>query len=152
MLIRLLATQTNTRRGVVSRVPGSNSRPTCRGHQERRLGGVTQDRPAAAVALGRQEPRVVAERRRGEQEDEVGLVTRPHAAVRRDELPLRTVPIAAGLEFLPAGPQPQDRHLVLGQGAGLVGAYDRRTAQRLDGGEALDQRIAAGHALHAHGQ
>jgi hypothetical protein len=37
-----------------------------------------------------------------------------------------------------------DRHLVAGQGAGLVRADDRRRAERLDGGQAADEGAACG--------
>ena len=43
----------------------------------------------------------------------------------------------------------RDRHLVLGQRAGLVGADDRGAAERLDRGQAADQRVALDHPLHA---
>jgi hypothetical protein len=40
-------------------------------------------------------------------------------------------------------------HFADGQSAGLVGADDRRRAERLDGGKFAHQRAAAGHAQHA---
>ncbi len=44
------------------------------------------------------------------------------------------------------------RHLVPGQGPGLVGADDGNRAEGLDGGEAADQRPHPGHPLHADGE
>ena len=43
-------------------------------------------------------------------------------------------------------------HLVLGQGAGLVRADDLGAAQRFDGGQFADDRIALGHIGHADGK
>ena len=41
---------------------------------------------------------------------------------------------------------PADRHLVGGESACLVRAYDRGAAKSLDGGEAADNGILASHA------
>ena len=46
-------------------------------------------------------------------------------------------------------PDPGDLHAVLGEGAGLVGADDRRRAQRLDRAEPLDERAPPGQHPHA---
>ena len=45
-----------------------------------------------------------------------------------------------------------DRHLVLSERAGLVGADDLGAAQRLHGGELADDRVLLAHLGHAHGQ
>jgi len=65
---------------------------------------------------------------------------------------LRVVSVPAGDELPAARPQAEHRHLVLGEGAGLVRADDRGAAQRLHRREALHQCVAGGHALDAHGQ
>ena len=48
--------------------------------------------------------------------------------------------------------EPADRHSVLGQGPGLVGADHRGRAQRLDRGEVLDQDVLSRQALARHGK
>ena len=44
------------------------------------------------------------------------------------------------------------RHLVAGQGSGLIAADHGDGAQGLDGGQAAHDGIALGHALHPDGQ
>ena len=77
------------------------------------------------------------------------LVARGIDALAPDpELAGRGVPAAGDLDA--PGPELErtDGHLVLGQGAGLVGADDGGRAQGLDGGQPADQDAHAGHALH----
>ncbi len=65
---------------------------------------------------------------------------------------LRGVADAGQGEKPAAGVEPLHGHLVLGQGAGLVGADHRGAAQGLDRREFADQRVAGDHAVHAQGQ
>ena len=64
----------------------------------------------------------------------------------------RRVPGTVDLEAHPGARHFAHRHLVLGEGAGLVGADHRRAAERLDRREPLDESVAAGHPLGAHRQ
>ena len=45
-----------------------------------------------------------------------------------------------------------DGHLVLGEGAGLIGADDARGAKGLDGAQLLHEGVALAHALDGHGE
>ncbi len=72
---------------------------------------------------------------------------RAAAAVRRPQQARRRWRAVAARARPPRRPH---GHLALGQRAGLVGADDVGRAERLDGGQALDQRAAARHAPDAH--
>src|SRR3989337_1891592 len=69
-----------------------------------------------------------------------------------DDLAAGLVAAAAYVVQAGAGVEAYGHHLVLGQGAGLVGADEAGTAQGLDGGELADEGVAARHALHADGE
>ena len=66
-----------------------------------------------------------------------------------EQLTLRPVAAAGDVDLARGGDDLLDRHLVLGQRAGLVRADHRRRAQRLDRRQLLDDRPLARHALHA---
>ena len=61
------------------------------------------------------------------------------------DLPVGSVAGAGHLEGPRRRPQPPDRHLVLGERAGLVGADDGGAAEGLHGRQPADDRPAAGH-------
>ena len=107
------------------------------GAQERDL-----HRIAAAAVLCAIQMRVVAEHRDAQQES--GL-----AVIGEVELPGALARGRLDLDFTRRRAQATHGHPVLGQGSGLVGQDDRRGAQRLDRGQALDQRVLPGHAPHA---
>jgi hypothetical protein len=118
--------------------------------EERRLGRIALHRPAAVVAP---QDGVAGEAAAAQHRAHLGP-QRPaldRAAVDRD-LPGGLVAGAADRRLTGAGDDAQDRHLVAGQGAGLVGSDDRRRAERLDGRQALHDRAAAGHPLDADGE
>ena len=119
------------------------------GDDQGRFRGVPEDDGATVDAV---DPRVAAQGADPEGQSEV-LVARGIDALASDpELAGRGVPAAGDLD--PPGPELErtDRHLVLGQGAGLVGADHRGRAQGLHGGQPADQDAHAGHPLHPQGQ
>src|ERR1043166_5268641 len=79
----------------------------------------------------------------------VGGVGRIEHLAAHAEAALRAEALAAPREALAADPALHHRHLVLGEGAGLVGADHRGAAQGLDGGELADERMALDHRAHA---
>jgi len=118
----------------------------CR-HQQRRLGRVAGDLPAAAFVA----QRGVVAQGAGDQAfaHRAGDCRRhfvvPDGAVGRVALALHRIAFAAA-------PQDAHRHGVLGQRAGLVGADHRRAAQRLDRRQVADDGAASRHAGDADGQ
>ncbi len=68
------------------------------------------------------------------------------------EIALGIVARAGDFSNFAIHPQTGDSHHILGQGAGLVRADDRGRTERLDGGQAADQRIAVDHLAHAQRQ
>ncbi len=119
-----------------------------RGDDERALGRVAVDAPGASILA---QHGVVAEQAGAQQLVERRRQHRQRLAGARD-LALRRIAHAADLGVDAAGPQPLHGHLVARQGAGLVRADHRRAAQRLDGRQVADDRVAPGHAVHADGQ
>ena len=67
--------------------------------------------------------------------------------------PTPTGLILGGIRFhdLPVEPHVGDRHAVLGQGSGFVGANGRSRPQGLDSFQVLDQTVLASHALGRQG-
>ena len=80
-----------------------------------------------------------------------GVAIAQRASVDHD-VALGPVARAGHLGLAGSGDHGGHRHLVAGEGAGLVGADDRRRSQRLDGGQLLDDGALAGHALDAQRQ
>ena len=105
--------------------------------QQRRLRRVAEQRQLAVGRRARRRRRCTAARPDGEQAVTAGRV--PH---RRYRAP-RSSGVGAG------DVDDGDGHPVLGQRAGLVRADDRHRAERLDGGELADERVAAQHPLRA---
>ena len=71
---------------------------------------------------------------------------------RRRQLAAGVVAHARHVVGLPVAPDVRGGHLAGRERAGLVGADDGRRAERLDGAQALDQRVRGGHPLHPDGQ
>ncbi len=70
----------------------------------------------------------------------------------RSDLAVTAITLAADRKPLATEIKLAGRHLVEGQGAGLVGTDHRRAAQGFDGGQFLDDGVALGHAVHTQGQ
>ncbi len=119
-------------------------------HAQRGLGLIAQARPVRMVGRGRIEAGVVAQQGGRQQLFELGA----HAGLvwRRGEPAVRLIAHAGDGHPLPGDPHFSDRHLVLGQGAALVGRQHRDRAQRLDHGQLLDQHATLRQALHGNGQ
>ena len=120
-----------------------------RGDQQTAFGGVADHAPAV-VLFGRQDLGVVAERHGAQQglEPAVCLGLR-QCRVADHEVAHGRVAGARDLDVVAVGPDRLERHLGLGEGAGLVGGDHVSGAESLDAGEVLDERLGLGHALHA---
>ena len=71
-----------------------------------------------------------------------------HWLIIYQELALRNITRSRYTDILSIHPQTCDRHLVLGQGAGLIGTdYGGRT-QRLNGSKPADEGVASDHLTH----
>jgi hypothetical protein len=120
-----------------------------RRHHQRDLGGIADRLPARGQVARPAQGGVVAQRRRLDQRPHLGRHRRHHRAVGL-ELAARFVAGPGQREAAAVGQGQRDhRHLVLGEGPGLVGADDRRRAQGLDRRQPPDHRAAARHALDA---
>ena len=124
-----------------------------RHHQQRRLRRIAENRPAGRFVslrrIGRQQPRIIAECARPQQQRHI-IIWRyreqtPISAERAD----RRVAAAFHFNLAAACPKVAHRHRILGERAGLVGANDPGASQRLNGGKPLDQGVPLRHALHA---
>jgi hypothetical protein len=117
------------------------------GHQEGGLGGIALHGPFPAVLA---QHRVVGEAPAGQHEPDLvghgGVAIAQRASVDHD-VALRSVARPRHLGHAGPGDHRGHRHLVAGQGAGLVRADDRCRSQRLDRGQLLDDGALAGHAL-----
>ena len=123
---------------------------TLRGHDEERALGRVADNPGAALA--RVEDGVVAGRR-GTQETEQRLVGhRRYLGVVAEEDTVGRVSLARHAEHAFGGNHLARRHLTDGESPGLVGADHLRTAERLDRGQASDERVTSHHARDAERQ
>ena len=107
---------------------------------ERALGRLADQGPAAVI--GANDLGVVAEVGNGQKRGEV-------APTRRRDLAGRVVAQARDLVARDGRHHRSDGHLVLREGAGLVGAHRRHRAERLDGGKLPRDGIPARHLLHA---
>ena len=116
------------------------------GHNQRALRGIALDVPAA-LGLDPCDVGVGGERARA-QELSQRLVRRGGAAVRQ-ELAAGFVARAGYVPRAPRNAEFADRHLVFGQGPGLVRADHGCAAQRLHGRQPPHQRMAFDHALDA---
>ena len=114
---------------------------------ERALGRVAFDLPDPILAA---EFRVIAERRDAPQEFENGVLADRRALL--EHFALACVALAGDLERFVGGYGRGDHHFHQRQGPGLVGAYPRHGAERLDRRQAAHDRVAARHALHANGK
>ena len=113
---------------------------------QRALGRVAVDPPFIAASA---EDRVAAQHRAAKHlAQQVHLRTIDLVAVPQERA-ARSIALARDFdEVLPSG-DGLHHHLVTGQGAGLVGADDADRAQRFDGGQSADDRVAPCHSLHA---
>ena len=122
-----------------------------RGHDQRALGGITIELPAClpAVALLLQ---MGITRQRGGLQQPMHQRALRRVVVRHPKLAIRGVAAARDLGDRAIGPDRAQRHLVAGQGTGLIGADHRGTAEGLDRRQPTHQGMALDHALHADGQ
>jgi hypothetical protein len=120
------------------------------GDEEGGLGGVALDLDLVPA----EDPGVVAEGAAAEREGEggLGIDSGVGAFEGAGDRAGGVVADAGEGEGAVEGPEPGDGHLVLGEGAGLVGADDSGAAEGLDRGEAADQGAAAGHGGDADGE
>jgi len=116
-------------------------------HQEGGLGGIALHGPFPAVLA---QHGVVGEAPAGQNEPHLvgdgGVAIARRASIDHN-VALRSVARAGHLGLAGSGDHRGHRHLVAGEGAGLVRADDRRRSERLDGGQLLDDGVLAGHAL-----
>ena len=113
------------------------------GDEERRFGRITVDRPAPGRLLVQR--RVVGEAAGGRTGATSSSTCR--SVTRLDRRPRRARPAGMPTPVISTAPvggdDLDDRHLVAGQGAGLVGADHRRRPERLDRRQPLDDRPLA---------
>ena len=122
------------------------------GDEQAGLGRVAEDGEPATLLLGGNETGVGAERAADDEQTEVVVILGEHGLLADVDLALGRVADACDLVLVARGPEVVDRHLVLGEGAGLVGADDARRTEGLDRGELLHEGVALGHALDGHGE
>ena len=121
------------------------------GHQEGGLGGVALDRPLVALlAQGGVVGQAASAQHQGGLAPAEAVLLQPLPGILH--LPLGAVADPGHGDLAGGGDHAPDRHLASGEGAGLVGADDRRRAEGLDRGELLDDGVVRGHPLHAQGQ
>ncbi len=138
---------TSPRRGRSRRAIGGVDAGLGRDHHEGRLGRVADDAGAVVGVAG---DGVGAEGRR--QQGPLGHGGGHGAAVGVGDLAVGGVALAAHRPDRPAPDDLPGRHLVQGEGAGLVRADHRRGAQRLDRVEPLHDGVLLGHPGDADGE
>ena len=116
-------------------------------YDQRSLGRVPLDRPAPLL-LGY--GRVVAERAGPQALEECAVRPGCNPQPALAHLSFGCVSDAGELVAAPARKYFLHRHLVLGERPGLVGAYDRRRSQRLDGGQLAYDRAPLRHPRDAY--
>ena len=121
-----------------------------RGDEQGTFGRVADDAPGA-VDVGEQG--VVAGGTGDERGPQRGTgVGGDRCTIQVEDRAVGVVARARDLEPGVGGPQGADRHLVLGEGPGLVRAHHRRAAQGLDRGQPSDHGAPSSHAVHADGE
>ena len=118
-------------------------------HQQRALGGVAHHRPQAVFLV---QAGIVAQHTGAHGQGQCRVVRDVDDAAIDAAVAHRGVAHAAHVEHMARAHHALHGHLVACQRAGLVGADHRDRAQRLDGGQAADDGVAPGHALHAQRQ
>jgi len=121
-------------------------------HEQACLGRIAEDGVATALALGGQETCVRAEGTGGDQKRQVGVPLDVDGLPIQANLALGRIANARYIVFVAGGPEVIDGHLVLREGARLVGADDARRTERLDRGQLLHEGVALAHALDGHGK
>ena len=121
-------------------------------HEQTCLGGIAQNGVAAVFLLGSDKAGIGAQRTALHQKAELVVIgSQPLLAIGLD-IAYGRVTDSRDLVLALNGPQVIDSHLVLGEGAGLIGADNARRAQSLNGAELLHQGVALAHALNGHGE
>jgi len=113
--------------------------------QERSLGRVALHLPEAVLV---NQPRIVAQKSSTQALVQGDRPVNPRRGALAD-LARRLVSGPARLVMQPACRDLLYGHLVLGEGAGLVGTDDRHAAQGFHGGKPADDGVSPGHARHA---
>ena len=123
-----------------------------RADEQTGFGRVAEDGVAAALLVRLYETCVGAKGTTGDEQAKLLVVGRLPLVLAAEDLALGGIANAGDLVLAVAGPQVVDGHLVLGEGAGLIGADDARGAKCLDGAQLLHEGIALAHALDGHGE
>src|SRR5690606_30972142 len=114
-----------------------------RGDEERGLGGIAARDPCAVLLL---DAGAVGERRGAERGEEERVVVGGEDAAILADLAFGRVPGAGEADLAAIEPEHGGGLFARRESAGLVGADGGDGAERLDGGQAADERVAAGHA------
>ena len=121
--------------------------------EQRGLRGITQRAPARFFGSRRHKLRVVAQRTCFENEAQCGVTRWREVTSVAQQRAFRRVARTGDFNLATLRQtQGGDRHLVLGQRAGLVRTDDVRGAKRLHCREPANDRSFRRHALHPHGQ
>src|SRR5690606_13419798 len=122
------------------------------GDDERAFSRVADHAHAVRIILVYLQPRVAGERGGGQKLAHIVDLVRADLFAVKIELADGRVALPGHLDLVAHHREANRRHLVLGERAGLVRADGRGAAERLDGGQAADERVALHHLAHAERQ